>query len=239
MPSRPPKAPDEPVATDEWGRVGRSRQSLNHVVADELRKAILAGRFKPGDRLPEPQLAEIFGVSRNPIREALQVLSNEGLVEISRGRGARIPEVMPDEFLEMIELRADLEGLNARNAARHCTAETRSLIEGLLAEGNAALASDDMAALERANARYHRELWPLGRNRYLTEFLGSLRDRTFWLVSTKAKVRADVSWREHARVLEAILSGDEALAGRLATEHVSQVGQSLVNDLSFERKTSD
>lgn len=217
---------------DDWRHIGRGRQSLNNVVADALRDAILSGQFRPGDRLPEPQLAEMFGVSRNPIREALQVLSNEGLVDISPRKGARVPLMSSEELSETIELRAELEGISARNAARHCDETTREQLEMLLRSGDAALAARDQKELEDANARFHLELGKAGRNRYLVEFMRSLRDRTFWLFSTYAQTRAEDSWREHARILQAVITGDERRAADLATEHVRQVGKTLLEELS-------
>ncbi|HEY0270989.1 MAG TPA: GntR family transcriptional regulator [Sphingomonas sp.] len=218
----------------EWSHIGRTRQSLNNVVADALREAILSGQFKPGDRLPEPQLADMFGVSRNPIREALQVLSNEGLVEISPRKGARVPLMTHEELAETIELRAELEGISARNATRHCDTDTRNELETLLRAGDAALAALDKDGLEAANNRFHQELGKAGRNRYLAEFMRSLRDRTFWLFSTRAKVRVEDSWREHARILQAVIIGEEQRAAELASEHVRQVGKTLLAELTLE-----
>lgn len=217
-----------------WRHIGRTHQSLNNVVADALREAILSGQFKPGDRLPEPQLAEMFGVSRNPIREALQVLSNEGLVETSPRKGARVPLMSREELSEMIELRAELEGISARNAARHCDNDLRVELGELIAEGDRALAEGDQEGLEAMNARFHRDLGRAGRNRYLAEIMGSLRDRTFWLFSTRAQVRAEDSWREHAQILRAVIDGDGTRATDLASEHVRQVGKSLLDDMPVE-----
>jgi DNA-binding GntR family transcriptional regulator len=224
--------PRQQAAT--WSNIGKSRQSLNNVVADALREAILSGQFKPGDRLPEPQLADMFGVSRNPIREALQVLSNEGLVEISPRKGARVPLMTYEELSETIELRAELEGISARNAARHCDDQLRVELGALVKDGNAALAAGDAEALQAANGRFHEDLGRAGRNRYLTEFMRSLRDRTHWLFSTRAKVRAEDSWREHARILDAVIAGDDRRAANLASEHVRQVGASLLTGMALE-----
>lgn len=217
-----------------WRHIGTTRQSLNNVVADALREAILSGQFKPGDRLPEPQLAEMFGVSRNPIREALQVLSNEGLVEISPRKGARVPLMTYEELSETIELRAELEGISARNAARHRDAAMRASLEQLLRDGAGALATKNGEALQAANDRFHQELARAGKNRYLTEFMRSLRDRTYWLFSTKAKVRAEVSWREHASVLEAVIAGNDRRAFELASDHVRKVGASLLAEVVLD-----
>lgn len=216
---------------NNWGQIGRSRQSLNNVVADALRDAILSGQFKPGDRLPEPQLADMFGVSRNPIREALQVLSNEGLVEISPRKGARVPLMSYDELAETIELRAELEGISARAAARHCDGETRRALSALLKDGAAAAGQDDQAELQIINDRFHAELGQAARNRYLAEFMRSLRDRTYWLFSTQAATRAKTSWGEHARILEAVIAGDDERASLLASAHVREVGNALLANL--------
>lgn len=223
----------------EWRHIGTSRPSLNNVVADALRQAILSGQFKPGDRLPEPVLAEMFRVSRNPIREALQVLSNEGLVEISPRRGARVPLMTYEELSETIELRAELEGISARNAARHRDEETKKTLIALLDDGNKACERNDISTLQGMNDRFHAELAKAGKNRYLAEFMRSLRDRTYWLFSTKSKDRADVSWREHAAILEAVISGQDILAARLASEHVRKVGDALLADFTPSPKLTD
>ncbi|WP_169800947.1 GntR family transcriptional regulator [Novosphingobium naphthalenivorans] len=220
---------------ERWQAIGTSRQSLNNVVADALREAILSGRFEPGDRLPEPQLAEMFGVSRNPIREALQVLSNEGLVEISPRKGARVPLLSPEELLETIELRAELEGISARNAARHCNGTTRDTLVALLQRGNAALEAQDEEVLLECNSEFHVALAGAARNRYLAEFMRSLRDRTHWLFSRTARERITTSWNEHAAVLEAVIAGDAQRAAEMAFEHVQKVGESLVKQLKVDR----
>lgn len=215
----------------EWGQIGRSRQSLNNVVADALRDAILSGQFKPGERLPEPQLADMFGVSRNPIREALQVLSNEGLVEISPRKGARVPLMSYDELAETIELRAELEGISARSAAQHCNADIKKALSALLQEGNGAAARGDIAELQIVNDRFHAELASAARNRYLADFMRLLRDRTYWLFSTQSSIRAENSWGEHARILEAVIAGNGARAAELSIAHVRQVGDALLANL--------
>lgn len=213
----------------DWDRIGRNRETLNNIVADALREAILSGQFKPGDRLPEPQLAEMFGVSRNPIREALKVLSNEGLVEISPRKGARVPLMSSDELNEIIELRAELEGISARNAARHLRDESRRALQALLDEGHGAARRGDIAELQIVNDRFHAQLGEAAHNRYLAEFMRSLRDRTYWLFSTQAATRAVDSWGEHSRILEAVVKGDADLAAHLAMTHVRKVGKALLD----------
>ncbi len=223
----------------EWERIGRSRETLNNIVADAMRDAILSGQFKPGDRLPEPQLAERFGVSRNPIREALKVLSNEGLIEISPRKGARVTLLSPEELSETIELRAELEGLSARNAARHCHHETRTALQALLDEGNSAAERGNMAELQIANDRVHAQLGEAAHNRYLAEFMRSLRDRTYWLFSSQASGRAMDSWAEHSKILQAVIAGQEDLAADLAMTHVLKVGETVVKSMPVAAQSGD
>ena len=83
---------------------------LREIVTSELRQAILAGRYKPGERLVEDRLAEDFGVSRNPVREALRSLAAEGLVSLTARRGATVAAPSAEDAREMIEVRATLEG---------------------------------------------------------------------------------------------------------------------------------
>jgi len=99
-------------------RLGEAHSSLHDQVVTELRQAILSGRLKPGERLVEGRLADELGVSRNPVREAIRVLASEGLIEVTARRGAAVATMTEQEARETIELRALLEGQNARLAAR-------------------------------------------------------------------------------------------------------------------------
>jgi DNA-binding GntR family transcriptional regulator len=193
------------------------------VVTDALRKAILSKRLEPGERLVEEQLAAELGVSRNPIREALRVLESEGLVEISPRRGASVTKVSQDEAREMIEVRAALEGLCARLAARRCTPALKSDMEKVLAGGERAAAANDFAELAKIHVQVHALVARAGHNRHLSAFVQSLREKTDWLNKSSLTWRAKLSWREHAAILRAIADGDEELASVLASRHVIQV----------------
>jgi DNA-binding transcriptional regulator YhcF (GntR family) len=116
-------------------RLGMLHVPLREAVTDALRKAILSKRLKPGERLVEEQLAAELEVSRNPVREALRVLESEGLVEISPRRGASVTQLSEEEARELVEVRAALEGLCARLAARRCTPSMKAEILALLNNG--------------------------------------------------------------------------------------------------------
>jgi DNA-binding GntR family transcriptional regulator len=212
---------------ENWSEIGGSHQSLHGAVMDSLRQAILRGRFKPGDRLTESGLAAIFGVSRNPIREALRALEVEGFIEKHPRRGARVRLLSDEEITEIVEIRAELEGINARNAAKRRDDENRRALEELLRDGNRALEQRDEAALQRLNHRFHELLADVGRNRYLADYIRSLRERTLWLFSSVGDARIVESWREHAGILEAVIAGDAELAALLGARHVRNVGEAV------------
>lgn len=211
---------------EEWTDIGAAHQSLHGAVMDSLRQAILQGRFKPGERLTESGLAKIFDVSRNPIREALRALEVEGFIEKHPRRGARVRLLTDEEAAEIVEVRAELEGINARNAAKRRNDQNRQELHDLLHAGNRALEAGDEAALKEFNHRFHRLLADVGRNRYLADYIRSLRDRTLWLFSSMDG-RVVESWREHASILEAVIAGDAELSALLAARHVRNVGRAV------------
>ena len=205
-------------------RLGARHQPLREVVTDALRKAILSRQLKPGERLIEEQVAADLGVSRNPVREALRMLEGEGLVEISPRRGASVTQVSEEEAQEIVEVRAALEGLCARLAARRCTPALEADIGKVLDRGERAAAEGDFPALAKLHAQAHALMARAGHNRHLTAFVQSLRDKTDWLYASSVSWRAQQSWREHAAILRAVADRDEELAAILASRHVIQVG---------------
>lgn len=217
--------PERSDWAESWSDIGATHQSLHGAVSKSLREAILKGKFKPGERLTESNLAQMFQVSRNPIREALRALQAEGLVEVNPRKGARVRLITDEEAEELIDLRADLEGINARNAARRCDDQTRRALEQLLAEGNEAAKSGDADVLQPLNDRFHSALADAGRNRYLADYVKTLRERTLWLFVSARGERAVESWREHAAILQAVIGGDADLAALLAARHVRKVGE--------------
>lgn len=206
---------------------GVERQSLNDRVLVKLREAILSGEFKPGDRLVEGRLAERFGVSRNPVREALKALGNEGLITIAPMRGAIVTRLSESEAADVVELRAALEGFSARLAARRLGTEAGESLARVLAAGEEAAARGDVAELGRLNNQFHGELATAGSNRVLADFMRTLRAKTHWLFEAVSRDRAVESWREHAAILRAVLERDEEMAALLASRHVTAVGRDL------------
>lgn len=212
-------------------RLGDAHRSLLGQVIEELRQAILNGRLKAGERLVEGRLAEELGVSRNPVREAIRVLASEGLVEVTERRGASVVTMSEREARETIEVRALLEGQNARLAARRQDKEVLRRIAAVLDEGAKAVAANRTELLTDLNQQFHYELAEAGQNRLLADLLKRLRERTAMLFSPNNPVRRNRTWDEHANILRAIIQGDERAAATLAAEHVMHAGADFLATL--------
>ena len=196
------------------------KDSLTKVASDRIRGRILDGTLKPGERLVEDRLSIELGVSRVPVREALLGLSREGLVRLEPRRGASVAEVTPKIVDELVEVRALLEGLNARLAARRHDPKIVALLRDTLKRGNAAAKDGAQDELSRLNAEFHERLTEASRNSVLADTMRSLRERTSLAFTLNGRPRARDDWQEHASVLAAVISGDEELAALLATRHV-------------------
>jgi DNA-binding GntR family transcriptional regulator len=212
-------------------RIGEEHASLHGQVITELRRAILTGRLKAGDRLVEGKLAGELGVSRNPVREAIRVLASEGLVDVAARRGASVAIMSDQEARETIEVRALLEGQNARLAARRRDKELIKRIEAVLKKGTAAVAAGRFDQLFELNQQYHDALAAAGHNKVLGELLQKLRNRTAMLFAPMSPSRQSRSWNEHAEILRAIIDGDERTAATLATDHVMRAGTDFLAGL--------
>ncbi|MDC7786029.1 GntR family transcriptional regulator [Rhodoplanes sp. TEM] len=206
-------------------RLGEQHDSLHNLIYQEIRSAIADGRLKPGERLVEERLAEEYGVSRNPIREAIRALHADGLVDVSSRRGAHVAGLAPDTVREIIEIRALLESHNARLAARNRNAVLLKNAEAILTRGRTALTSGRRRGLRELNEQFHRALAEAGRNQLLSDMLESLRTRSALLFSPDDPARQEVSWQEHAGILQAIVDGDEELAAKRAMAHVLGAGE--------------
>jgi DNA-binding GntR family transcriptional regulator len=196
------------------------KSSLTKVVSDQIRGQILDGKLRPGARLVEDRLSIELGVSRVPVREALLGLSREGLVTLERNRGASVADVTPQTVAELVEVRALLEGLNAKLAARRHDPEIVAELRDTLKRGNAASKTGSPEELSRLNAEFHERLTEASRNSVLADVMRSLRERTSLAFALNGHPRARDDWQEHAGILAAVIDGDEELATLLATRHV-------------------
>ncbi len=183
--------------------------------------AIDVGTFKPGDRLVESDLAERFGVSRTPIREALQRLETQSLLKRD-GRSLIVASLDHNQLAELYVVRAELEGLAARLATKHATPEEVRVLCDMLEDDKKRLG--DPAALSRANRRFHKQIHLASHNRHLVRQL-DLVHRTMALLATTSLAvegRDKAALDEHEKIVAAIKSGDGEAANQALKTHISK-----------------
>jgi len=199
---------------------------LRESVYDALTEMIIAGSLEPGQHLVEVQLASMLGVSRQPIREALQRLRNEGWVDMRPGFGATVHIPDEDEVDQLLGARAALESESARLAAGHATGEAVKTLRSVCQEGSELLRSGDIDGAVRANAEFHRLVSEISGNRYLTDFTAQVDRRVRWYYTPVAQRRGQASWREHVQVIKAIQAGDGERAAKVMREHTEHTRRS-------------
>ena len=183
--------------------------------------AIDRGQYRPGDRLVESELAERFGTSRTPVREALQRLETQALVARD-GRSLIVASLDHDQMAELYAVRTELEALAARLAARHAAPEEVRVLAALVDEDRARL--DDAAALAQANRRFHAQIHRASHNRFLVAQLDLVRRSMALMASTSLAVpgRGAAALEEHAAIVAAIGARDEDGAAAALRVHLSR-----------------
>ncbi len=184
-------------------------------------EAIDTGVYRPGSRLVESELADRFGVSRTPIREALQRLETQGLLARD-GRSLIVASLDHNQLAELYVVRAELEGLAARLAARHAAPEEINLLREMVKEDH--LIVGDPTALSRANRRFHKQIHLASHNRYLVQQLDLVHRSMALLATTSlaAEGRGPTAMAEHERIVQAIEAGDGEAADIALRDHISQ-----------------
>ncbi|MDE4133874.1 GntR family transcriptional regulator [Phaeobacter sp. QD34_3] len=199
--------------------MSQTRSSQNDAYSLIL-EAIDSGIFKPGDRLVESDLAERFGVSRTPIREALQRLETQSLLERD-GRSLIIASLDHNQMAELYVVRRELEGLAAGLAAQHATEEEIRVLQEMVRSDDQLV--DAPSELARANRRFHEQIHLASHNRYLVQQL-DLVHRTMALMATTslaAEGRGRIAQSEHKGIVDAISRRDAEAASKALKDHIS------------------
>lgn len=202
---------------------------------EQIRAAIVEGRYEPGLRLVEQRIAAEFDLSRTPVREALRTLAAEGLVVVEPHRGARVRALDTEEVVDLYDLRARLEGYAAELAAQRHDADDLAAIDGGIEafataiEGPAASGRGDAGvelarALNEANARIHGGIVLAARHRQLEQLLLRTVDAAlvFRSFRTFEPTQTRQSHEFHQLIRNAIAARQASRAGALMVEHILQ-----------------
>jgi DNA-binding GntR family transcriptional regulator len=195
---------------------------LHLAVAQQLRELIVEGALGAGEKLNERELAARLRVSRTPLREALKLLTAEGLVEHLPNRGATVVQLSADDVAHAFEVMAALEGLSGELACARIGAEEIAELRALNFEMRAHHARRDLSAYYRVNAQIHRGINRAARNPVLTQTYDRLNARlqAFRFRSNFDREKWDVAVREHDAMIEALAVRDGARLRRILVEHL-------------------
>lgn len=220
-PARPRRAKAAPRRLPE-------RRVLREDVRDRLMEEILSGRLSPGDRLVETRIAQEFGVSQAPVREALRDLELFGFIVSSPFRGAIVRQVSTEEMAQIYPIRAVLEGLAARDAAARMDAATLKGLEKNLETMRRAAARNDTRAAVDADFAFHLIIVEASGNALLKQFWERMRlaTTTFLTVSRSHHSLSEIAER-HTAVIDALRSGDADAAEAAMRRHIDEPGQWL------------
>ena len=192
-----------------------------------LRADIIRGAIPPGRRMTEEGLATQFGVSRTPVREAVQRLETEGLLERTPYYGITVRQMAPKEIEDVYIVRSDLEGLAARLAARTMSDQEQTKLNVLHDKLDQAVASGDVDLLASLNYQFHGAILKATGNDALEAIMHDIHVRLARLQRSTLGYpgRAERALAEHRALLDALLDRDAERAGRLARAHIDNALQ--------------
>lgn len=192
---------------------------------DRLKAYLLSGKIQPGKRIHQEKCAEILNVSRTPVREALQRMVSEGLVERSEVRGFRVAQLSVDELDELFDMRTVLEAFAMRLICRRITPETLDLLGRYVAEAEAALTRQDPDGVFEANTAFHDTLYSLIQDR--KRFLATLSTMKEHILRYRKQTlmhfdRARKSIDAHKKIVFALQAKDQILTEYLMRVHIQE-----------------
>ncbi len=202
---------------------------LSDRIRNALTDAISSGELAPGTTLDEQQLADRYGASRTPVREALRQLATSGMVEVRPRRGVIVRHVTADEVMDMFETMAELEAVCVRLATYRITPLERSRLLRIHEASQAAVEQDDVDAYDALNREFHEAIYRAAHNDFLADQAIAVRTRlnAFRRMQLRQARRLASSRAEHDAVMQAIAEGNGEEAGRRMRAHMLNAASAL------------
>jgi DNA-binding GntR family transcriptional regulator len=192
---------------------------LRERVYEALLELITTRTLRPGQHLVESELAGHLGVSRQPVREALQRLNTEGWVDLRPAQGAFVHEPTEEDADQLLTVRTLLEAEAARLAAANANSAGIAALEKLCAKGERAVADGEVDLVVATNAEFHAKVMELAGNLVLAELAAQVGRRVRWYYTPVARQRGKQSWIEHRELIAAISDRDEQRAIQVMRGH--------------------
>lgn len=203
---------------------------LREVIFTTLREAIIVGELKPGERLMEVQLAEKMGVSRTPVREAIRKLELEGLVDMIPRKGAHVAELSVKNIMDVLEVRASLDGLATMLAAARMTQEELKELKHVYTQFVTYTEKENLQGSIKKDVEFHDIIYRSSRNEKLIQIASNLREQVhrFRVIYLKDYSSPKDLIREHTDIYEAILGKDPDKAQIAAQTHIRNQEEAIV-----------
>ena len=204
---------------------------LRDVVFERLRKAIVEGSLKPGQRLMEVQLAEQLGVSRTPVREAIRKLELEGLVIMLPRKGAYVADMSIKDVIDLLEVRAALEGLAASLAAERMMPENVEKLKNISDELKKNVENSNLSETLKKDVEFHQCIFEASGNNKLVQMINSLWEQVYrfregYMSDYNAALEII---KEHEKLIGAIENGESEKASKYAREHIEKAEQYMID----------
>ena len=204
-----------------------SAQSLTDIAYLQLEEMIVTLKLAPGQVVSEGELSLMTGIGRTPIREALQRLAREKLVNILPRRGIVVSEINVKSQLRLLEVRRELERLIARSAARRATAEERERFRALARQFEKSAKADDDVSFMRADREFNELCSHASHNEFAAGAMALMHSlsRRFWYIHYKQAADMPATAKLHADIARAIAEADEEKAARASDRLIDEVEQ--------------
>lgn len=208
-----------------------TEKSLRGQVFDKIRSDILNGKYKRGEELVESSIGKELGISRTPVREAIRQLELEGLVQLVPNKGAFVTGISEKDVRDIYLIRARLEGLAARMAAKNITPEPLDAMEETVVLSEYHAKKEHYEQVCEMDSKFHKLLYKASGSRILEHTLTDFHQyvQRVRMASIMKKRRMEKSNDEHDAILTAIREHDEEKAELVATRHISNTVENLKN----------
>ena len=209
---------------------------LRDVVFHSLRRAILTGQLKPGERLMETHLADMLGVSRTPVREAIHKLELEGLVTQIPRRGAQVAQISEKSLKDVLEVRRALDTFCAELACERISNEEKEKLKVACREFEEATETGDATIIATKDVSFHDIIIGSTGNERLISTINNLAEQIYRyrFEYIKDKSQHKRLMLEHRNLMNAILSNDPQAAGRAARIHIDNQEQSILSQINLD-----
>lgn len=209
---------------------------LRDVVFNTLRRAILKGELKPGERLMEITLADKLGVSRTPIREAIRKLELEGLVVMAPRKGAKVASITERDLSDVLEVRKGMEVLAISLACKRITGEELEKLETIEQSFQKLIESGNLTELAEMDVKFHDTIYQATNNQRLVQLLNNLREQMY---RYRMEYLKDIAVRrtlaeEHKTICQALRERDEQQAEQYVSIHIDNQQKAIIRSLSQE-----